>query len=62
MKPWSIILNRREKGAGQGTVRTGHTRTCFLLTQGCTSGLKFCEKMGFGEKPSHLNMRYFHEF
>jgi hypothetical protein len=31
MKPGSIILNRRQKGAGQGMVPTGLTRSCFSL-------------------------------
>jgi hypothetical protein len=44
MKPGSIILSRRQKGAGQGMVPTGHTHTCFSLAEGCRSGLRLCEK------------------
>jgi hypothetical protein len=56
------ILNQRQKGAGQGMVLTGHIHTCFLLAQDCKSGWKLCGKVGFGDKVSHLNMCYFHDF
>jgi hypothetical protein len=62
MKPGSIILNRRQKGAGQVMVPTGHTCTCLSFAQGCRSGRRLCGKIGFGDNPSRLNMCYFHNF
>jgi hypothetical protein len=44
IKPGSIILNRKQKGAGQGMVLTGQTRTCFSLAQGCRRGQRLCGK------------------
>jgi hypothetical protein len=62
MKPGSIILNRGQKGGGQGMVLTGHTGTCFSLAQGCRSGRRLYGKIRFGDKASHLNVRCFHDF
>jgi histone-lysine N-methyltransferase SETMAR len=38
------------------------THTFFSLVQGCRSGQRLGKKTGFGDKPSDLNMSYFHEF
>jgi hypothetical protein len=43
-------------------VPIGHTRTCLSLVQGCRSEQRLCGKTGFGDKPSHLNMCYLHDF
>jgi hypothetical protein len=43
-------------------VPTGRTRICFSLVQGCRGGPKLCRKMVFGDKLSHFNMCYFHDF
>jgi hypothetical protein len=34
----------------------------FSLVQGCRNGRRLCAKIGFGDKPSHLNMYHFHIF
>jgi hypothetical protein len=43
-EPEPIILNRRQKGAGQGMLPTGHTRTCLSLAEGCRCGRRLYKK------------------
>jgi hypothetical protein len=54
-KPRSIILNRRQKGAGQGMILT-------LVSHWHRALDENGENIGFGDKPSHLNIFYFHDF
>jgi hypothetical protein len=62
MKPGSIILNRRQKGAEQGVVPKGiHTLVSCWRRVVEVDG-DFEEKVRFGDKPSDLNICYFHDF